>query len=56
MVGVLTRADLLQALVERGQDGRVGDVMRRDFATAEVHEMLEDVAARLSTARVTRFP
>lgn len=56
VVGVLTRADLLRALVERGQDAPVGDVMRRDFATAEVHEMLEDVAARLSTGACHTLP
>ena len=56
VVGVLTRADLLRALVERGQDSPVGDVMRRDFATADVHEMLEDVAARLSTGACRTLP
>lgn len=56
VVGVLTRADLLRALVERGQDSPVSNVMRRDFATADVHEMLEDVAMRLSTGACSSLP
>ncbi|HEX9705223.1 MAG TPA: site-2 protease family protein [Gemmatimonadales bacterium] len=47
VAGVLTRADLLKALAGRGQEGRVGDVMRRDFETADPRDMLEGVLGRL---------
>jgi CBS domain-containing protein len=56
VVGVLTRADLLRALMDQGQDSPVSNVMRRDFATADVHEMLEAVAARLSTGACHSLP
>jgi Zn-dependent protease len=47
IAGVLTRADLLKALAERGVDARVGDVMQRDFETADPRDMLDGVLARL---------
>jgi Zn-dependent protease len=47
VAGVLTRADLLKALAQRGQEGRVGDVMQRTFETADPRDMLEGVLARL---------
>ncbi|HEU5262913.1 MAG TPA: site-2 protease family protein [Gemmatimonadales bacterium] len=47
VAGVLTRADLLSALARRGQEARVGEVMRRDIETAEPLEMLEGVLSRL---------
>ena len=56
VVGVLTRADLLRALADRGQDSPVSNVMRRDFATADVNEMLEAVAVRLSTGACPSLP
>jgi hypothetical protein len=56
VVGVLTRADLLRALVDQAEDSPVSNVMRRDFATADVHEMLEAVAVRLSTGACQSLP
>ncbi|HEV8380191.1 MAG TPA: site-2 protease family protein [Gemmatimonadales bacterium] len=47
IAGVLTRADLLKALAERGVEARVGDVMQRDFETADPRDMLDGVLARL---------
>lgn len=47
VAGVLTRADLLRALAERGVDARVGDVMQRDFETVDPRDMLDGVLARL---------
>ena len=47
LAGVLTRADLLKALAERGVEARVGDVMQRDFETADPRDMLDGVLARL---------
>lgn len=56
VVGVLTRADLLRALADHAEDSPVSNVMRRDFATADVHEMLETVAGRLSTGACQSLP
>jgi CBS domain-containing protein len=47
VVGVLTRADLLKTLAERGVEARVGDVMQRDFDTADPRDMLDGVLNRL---------
>jgi Zn-dependent protease/CBS domain-containing protein len=47
VVGVLTRADLLTALPQRGPEATVGEVMHRQFETADPSEMAEDVFARL---------
>ena len=47
LVGVLTRDDLTAALGRFGPEARVGDVMRRDFVTADPHEMLQTALARL---------
>ena len=47
VAGVLTRADLLKALAERGVHARVGDVMQRDFETADPRDMLDGVLNRL---------
>ncbi len=46
-VGVLTRANLLTGLARQGQLALVGDVMQRNFAEAEVGEMVETVLGRL---------
>jgi Zn-dependent protease/CBS domain-containing protein len=47
VAGVLTRADLLNALARRGQEARVGEVMQRDIETAGPLDMLEGVLGRL---------
>ena len=44
---VLTRSDLLAALVQRGRDAPVSEAVRRECLTAEASEMLESVLARL---------
>jgi Zn-dependent protease len=48
LVGVLTRADLIRGLSEKGPGGAVGSVMTTQFATAEPGERL---AAALARAR-----
>ncbi len=47
VAGVLTRADLLRALAQRGVDARVSEVMQRDFETADPRDMLDGVLGRL---------
>jgi Zn-dependent protease len=47
VAGVLTRADLLNALARHGQEARVDEVMQRDIETADPLDMLEGVLGRL---------
>ncbi len=47
LVGVLTRNDLATGLAKHGFEGRVGDVMRRDFIITGPRDMLEPAFARL---------
>src|SRR6266566_7583303 len=56
VVGVLLRRDVLGALAQRGQDWRVGDVMRRDFEVVEAGEMLETAFARLQRCACHALP
>ncbi len=56
VVGVLTRADLLTALPQRGSDARVDAVMHRQFETAHPSEMVEDVFARLQSDACHSLP
>src|SRR5712691_4865049 len=56
VVGVLLRGDVLKALAHRGQDWRVGDIMRRDFQVVDAGEMLEAAFARLQTCACHALP
>lgn len=56
VVGVLTRADLMTALARQGTDARVGEVMRREFQTADPSEMAETVFARLQACNCHSLP
>ncbi|MDB5312812.1 MAG: Zinc metalloprotease [Gemmataceae bacterium] len=47
LVGVLTRDDLVTGLGRYGPAGRVGDVMHREFITADPREMLQTAFVRL---------
>ena len=47
-VGVLTRADLLTALAQRGPDAPVADAMRRKFCTARCGEPVTRALTRLN--------
>ena len=47
LAGVLTQGDLLKALDDGGRDRAVATVMRRDFQTATLPEMIEPVFLRL---------
>ena len=56
LVGVLTRADLIGALAARGPAAIVGDVMKRDFQTADPFEMAESALARLQESKCPCLP
>jgi len=56
LIGVLTRADLLTGLSQKGPDATVQDFMRRDFVTADPLEMLENAFARLQECQCHTLP
>lgn len=56
VVGVMTRADLLTALTQRGRDVPVSEVMARTFQTAEPTEPLVTAFERLRACRCHTLP
>jgi Zn-dependent protease len=56
LVGVLTRADLLRALADRGASGTVADAMNRRFATATPDERAEEAIDRLRSCGCNAMP
>ncbi|MBI4559092.1 MAG: site-2 protease family protein [Candidatus Hydrogenedentes bacterium] len=56
LVGVLTRNDLMTGLTQRGAQTPVGEVMKRQFATADPSEMLNHVFARLQECECHTLP
>lgn len=54
--GMLTRAKLLNALAERGDQTRVGDVMDREFQQASPWEQADDVLTRLKACGCHSMP
>lgn len=50
VLGILTSRDLMVALQKRGPDTLVEDVMRRDFLSLDVNEMLDSALARIHEA------
>lgn len=56
VVGVLTRAKLLDALAQRGRDAPVGEAMETTFRTAAPGEPVERALARLQQCRCHTLP
>jgi Zn-dependent protease len=56
VVGILTQSALLEGLRKNGEGSLVGSVMRRDFQTADSHEMLETAFARLQNCDCHTLP
>ncbi len=56
ILGVLTREDLLKALAQDGSNALVRTAMRREFETADSHEMLEHALARMHNCRCRSLP
>lgn len=56
LVGVLTHANLLEAVSRHGGGVPVGGVMEQEFKTAEPSEMLWDVLARLEECKCRTLP
>ena len=54
--GMLTRAALLKALAERGDQTRVGDVMEREFQQASPWDQADDVLTRLRACGCHSIP
>ncbi len=51
-IGLVTRADFLNALTQYGSPGFVSQAMRRDFATVEATDPLAAAAAKLQAGQV----
>jgi Zn-dependent protease len=56
LVGLLTRSDLLGALMRYGETGQVGQVMRTTFEVAHPTEMLDTVMVRLQATESHALP
>jgi len=56
VVGLLLRSDLLAALAGQRHEASVTDVMRREFAAVDSHEMLDVAFARLQQGDVRTAP
>jgi CBS domain-containing protein len=56
VVGVLVRDDLLKAVAREGAGAPVGEVMRREFETADPAEMLEPAFVRLQACACRSLP
>jgi Zn-dependent protease/CBS domain-containing protein len=56
VTGMLTRPELLKALAERGNDARVGDVMQRDFPSANPSEPPDVALGRLKSCGCHSLP
>lgn len=56
VLGMLTRAELLKALTERGEHALVGDVMNREFQQASPQESADDVLTRLKSCGCHSMP
>ncbi|MBI4582684.1 MAG: site-2 protease family protein [Planctomycetes bacterium] len=56
LVGVLTRADLLKTLAQKGQQALVREAMKSEFETADPAEMLENLFSRLQNCSCHSLP
>ena len=56
VVGVLTRAKLLEALAKRGRDAPVGETMETAFRTVEPTEPMDSALRRLQESRCHTLP
>jgi len=56
IVGLVTRADVLAALAQQGQEARVGEIMRRDCGAVDDGEMLENAFRRMREGACGTLP
>ncbi len=56
VVGVLLRSDLLSALARSGPETAVEEIMRREFETADSHEVLEVAFGRMQQSECRTLP
>lgn len=56
VLGILTRADLMKALAQRGSGIAVRDAMQREFPVADSHDMLEHALPVLRASGVRSIP
>jgi Zn-dependent protease/CBS domain-containing protein len=56
VVGVVRRADIMAAIARQGQDIQVGQIMRREFQTADSNELLEEAILRMQASADQSIP
>jgi len=56
VLGILTRADLLAGLTQRGPETPVAEVMKREFEVFDSYDMLESAFARLQACQCQSAP
>jgi Zn-dependent protease/predicted transcriptional regulator len=56
VVGVVTRGDVVKALAERGGQGFVSNIMRRDFQTMQANELLSAASDKLQMGGLHTMP
>ncbi len=56
VLGILTRANLLAGLTQRGPETPVADVMQREFEVFDSYDMLESAFARLQACQCQSAP
>jgi Zn-dependent protease len=56
VVGIITRGDMVKALAQLGRDGRVADVMQRQFVTVHPDEALTEAFQKLQSCECHSMP
>jgi len=56
VLGMLTHRDLMQALALGGMESPVRDAMKREFVTADSHDMLENALTTMRAAKCRSMP
>jgi CBS-domain-containing membrane protein len=56
LMGIVTRDDLAKGLAQLGAEGRVQEVMQRDFVTASPRDMLQSAFATLQNCNCHTLP
>jgi Zn-dependent protease len=56
LVGIVTRDDLAKGLAQLGAEGRINDIMQRDFVTVSPNDMLQSAFAALQNCNCHTLP
>jgi predicted transcriptional regulator len=56
LVGIVTRDDLAKALAQLGAEGRISEIMQREFVTVSPNDMLQSAFAALQNCNCHTLP